>query len=285
MTILFALCAGLCNALNVLTQHLASTTAPSGQKGWRIVPYLFRSPLWLFGWVALAGAFVFQALALYKGQLSVVQPLLVSELVFVLVLRRIWIKQSIRRVTWSAAVLTSLGLAAFLVAAQPHGGHTHPTAESWISATIGMITAAAIGVVLAQWGSPSRRAALYGSATAVMWALVATFMKSTSDTFAQSGAGGAFLHWPVYALAASGLIAEILNQITLHSGPLSVSQPFLVIVDPLASIVLSVWVFGEHFTPSPTSLIGGALGFIGMCIGATILTRTAPANVEPAAAT
>jgi hypothetical protein len=50
--------------------------------------------LWLFGGVALAGAFIFQALALHVGLLSVVQPLMATELIFALVLRQFWIHQS-----------------------------------------------------------------------------------------------------------------------------------------------------------------------------------------------
>src|SRR6267154_5662293 len=34
----------------------------------------------------------------------------------------------------------------------------------------------------------------------------------------------------------------------LHVGPLWVSQPFLVIIDPIVSVALSVWLFGERFT-------------------------------------
>ena len=34
----------------------------------------------------------------------------------------------------------------------------------------------------------------------------------------------------------------------MHVGPLSVSQPLIVIVDPIVSIALSVWVYGETFT-------------------------------------
>ncbi len=283
MTVLFALAAGLCNAVNVVTQHIASTAAPSRRvHGWRFVLYLFRSPMWLFGWVALVGAFVFQALALHQGQLSVVQPLLVSELIFALVLRRIWIHQSIRGVTWSAAALTAVGLTLFLVAAEPQGGHDRPTTAAWVSATVATGALVAIMALAGMWGTPARRAALFGSATAALWALVATFMKTTTDSFAQYGPAGAFTHWPVYALAASGLAAEVLNQVTLHVGPLSMSQPFLVIVDPLVSIVLSVWVFGEHFTPNPGALVLGVLSFTGMCIGVTLLARTAPRTMEPA---
>jgi hypothetical protein len=32
-----------------------------------------------------------------------------------------------------------------------------------------------------------------------------------------------FARWPVYALAAAGVVTEILQQATLHVGPLSVS--------------------------------------------------------------
>ncbi len=109
MAVVFALLAALSNAASVSTQHIASTAGPRRSSGWRVVLYLFRNPLWLFGWVALAAAFLFQALALHDGLVSVVQPLLVTELVFALVLRQFWIHQSIRPITWVAAALTCAG--------------------------------------------------------------------------------------------------------------------------------------------------------------------------------
>ena len=78
MAVVFALLAALSNAASVSTQHIASTAGPRRSSGWRVVLYLFHNPLWLFGWVALAGAFLFQALALHDGLVSVVQPLLVT---------------------------------------------------------------------------------------------------------------------------------------------------------------------------------------------------------------
>ena len=49
MVIVFALLAALSNAVNEATQHIASTAAPRQSSGWRLIVYLFRSPLWLFG--------------------------------------------------------------------------------------------------------------------------------------------------------------------------------------------------------------------------------------------
>ena len=132
MTIVFALLAALCNAVNVTTQHVASTSDPRRSKGWRLVLYLFSSPLWLLGWVALAAAFVFQAFSLHRGEMSVVQPLLVTELVFVLVLRRVVIHQAIRAITWWAAGLTCMMLALFVVMSEPQGVTTSlPATLGW----------------------------------------------------------------------------------------------------------------------------------------------------------
>jgi len=284
VTVAYALLAALCNALNVTTQHAASISSPKKASGWRFIAYLFRNPLWLFGWIALAGAFIFQALALSAGQLSVVQPLLVTELVFALVLRRAWLHQAIRPITWWAAAVTCLSLGVFLATSEPQGGNPVPDSRVWVSACVTTIGAAAVLALLGMRGPPARRAALLGSATAILWALVATFIKTTTETLSQFGVAGMFTHWPLYALAAAGLAAELLQQATLHVGPLSVSQPFLVVVDPIASIGLSIWIFGEYFPEDALRLTVGAAGFAVMCAAVAVLTRTAPATMSAAAA-
>jgi len=225
MVIVFALLAALSNAVNEATQHVASTAAPRRSSGWRLVLYLFRDPLWLFGWVALAGAFVFQALALHDGQLSVVQPLLASELVFMLVLRRFWIHQSIRLITWGAAAVTCAGLTVFIIAGQPEGGQPNPVGQHWLAAGLACCAGAAVLAVLAHWGSPGLRAALYASAAAVMWALVATFIRATTDTLAQFGVAGMFAHWPVYALAAGSVVALFWSRRRCMSGRCELLSP------------------------------------------------------------
>ena len=280
VVIVFALLTALSNAVSVTTQHIASTADPHRSSGWRLVLYLFRSPLWLFGWAALAGSFLFQALALHNGPISVVQPLLVTELIFALVLRRFWIHQSILLVTWGGGALACVGLAVFLVAGEPRGGQPTPTSHHWIAAAAACGGGAAVLVALAQWGSPSRRAALYASAAGTMWALVAVFIKTMTDTLTQFGVGGMFLHWPVYALAVSGVAGVLLEQAALHVGPLRISQPFLVIIDPLVSIALSVWLFDEHFIPDAAILAVAAIAFAVMCAGVVLLTQTAPATMQ-----
>ncbi len=282
LTIIFALAAAFTNALNMVTQHRASISDPGHSKGWRFVRYLASNPMWLFGWVALAGSFVFQALALHDGQMSVVQPILVTELVFALVLRRLWIHQQIRNLTWWAAAVTCGSLALFVTVSEPTGGNVLPTSSAWIGATVATGGAAAILALIGSSGSPVRRAAALGAATAILWALVATFIKAMTDTLTQFGPVGMFAHWPVYALIVFSILAELLNQVTLHVGPLSISQPLVVLVDPIVSIVLSVWVFAEVFTENALRLTVGVISFALMCAAATVLARTTPATMDAA---
>jgi drug/metabolite transporter (DMT)-like permease len=282
LTVVFALAAAFSNAVNVFTQHWASIGAPKREKGWRLIPYLFRQPLWLFGWVAAVGGFAFQAVALNFGELSVVQPILVTELVFVLLLRRVWIRQDVAGAAWAAVLVVCVALAVFLTMAEPMGGRPAPETAKWLSALVVIGVAIALLTVLGTRGSPVRRTAAFAVAAALAWALMATFIKTATNTLASSGLGGMLTSWPVYALAAAAVIGTLLEQAALHVGPLSVSQPLLVIVNPFASIALSVWLFDERFTDSPAKIAIAALALAVLAVGVTVLSRTAPQDFTPA---
>ncbi len=283
-TVVFSLVAAFSNAVNLMTQHSASVGAPKRDKLWKLIRYLLHQPLWLLGWVAAVGAFAFQALALHNGQLSVVQPLLVTELVFALILRRAWLHQDVTGGAWTSAFVVCVALAVFLTVAEPQGGHPNPDPGEWLSALATFGGVVVLLSLLAMRGSPVRRAALFAAAAGLSWAVMATFIKSTTDTLAAFGFFGMFTHWPLYALAAAAVVGTLLQQAALHVGPLSVSQPLLVVVDPFASIILSVWLFDEHFTDSPANIVVGAVAFAVMAGGVTMLSRTAPADLAPSRA-
>lgn len=280
MVIVFSLLAALCNAINEATQHVASTTAPRRAAGWRLVRYLLSDRLWLFGSAAQVGAFAFQALALANGLLSVVQPLLAIELVFMLVLRKIWIRQSIPAAAWAAALLACVSLTVFLISGEPTGGRSTPAGDHWLGAVLACCVVAAVLMLASRRGSPGTRAALAAAACGVMWALVATFIKATTETVTDFGVLGMFVHWPVYALVVGSVVALALQQAALHVGPLRSSQPFLVIVDPMVSIILSVWLYEEHFTTDGAVLATAAVAFTVMCLSIVLLTQTTPATMR-----
>ena len=79
VAVAFALAAAFSSAVTLITQHATSIRALKRDKGWRLPLYLVRQPLWLLGWGAAAGTFIFQARTLCNGPMSVVQPVLVSS--------------------------------------------------------------------------------------------------------------------------------------------------------------------------------------------------------------
>ena len=131
------------------------TRTSRGEVRWRTAIDLVRQPVWLLGALFLVGTFGFQALALYFGPLSVVQPVLVLELIFTLGLRVFLLHDGIASRTWSAALMICVGLAAFLVVASPSEGTDVPNAGQWIPAvsTRGLIVL--VLLLLSRHGSPA----------------------------------------------------------------------------------------------------------------------------------
>jgi hypothetical protein len=215
----------------------------------------------------------------------VVQPVLITELVFVLALRRVWIHQRVAAAAWVSVLVVCVALAVFLIAAEPTGGQATPETKQWLSAVLVFGGAIVVLTALGRTGSPMRRAAVFAIAAAVTWAMEATFLKAATDTLTAFGIPGMLIRWPVYALIGAGIAGTVLEQAALHVGPLSVSQPMLVIINPFASIILSVWLFNERFTNSPAKVIVAVLSFAVMAVGVVMLTRTAPQDLsrsEPA---
>lgn len=249
IAIVFALLTALANGLAVTTQHIASTSSTRRDAGWRFVVFLLRHPLWLFGWLALGGSLLFQALALHYAAMSLVQPLLVFELAFALVLRRTWLHQGVSSRAWVASVATTFFLGAFLIATTRSNG-VSSLARHWGGPTVACAGGVVILVIAGWTGTPGRRAALWGSATAILWALEAAFIKECTDLITRVGYGGLLSHWPLYAFIVCGVTGLVMEQAALHVGPLRSSQTAIVIVDPVVSVLLGASIFGERLGTS-----------------------------------
>jgi drug/metabolite transporter (DMT)-like permease len=275
--IVFAILSAASSACSAVLQRLAvADRAAEGRPAWRTAIDLVRQPAWLLGALFLVGTFGFQALALYFGPLSVVQPVLVLELVFTLGLRAFLLRDHIASRTWSAALMICVGLASFLVVASPSEGTGVPDARQWIWAvgSRGLIVVTAL--LLSRHGSPARRAALFGAATAVVWSVDAAFVKQTVDLLARSGVAGLLAHWPLYAMIATGVLGTILLQSAYAVGPLAASQATMLIVDPLASIVLGIEIFNEQLHAGPGSLLGVVASLAVLGAGVVMLSIWAP---------
>ncbi|MBC2878969.1 MULTISPECIES: DMT family transporter [Streptomyces] len=274
LTLLFAVLAALSNATAVVLQRMAARTVPKADAfSLRLVRDLLRHPAWFAGIAAVLCAAVFQALALSLGSLSLVQPIFVSELPFALLIAGTVFRRRLPAYGWAAILLVAAGLGLALAAAAPGGAHVHVGTARWLAALTAAVAAMAACVAAALPRPRGKaRAALFGAAAAVGYALTAALMKDAATTFARHGAGAFFTCWQTYAFAAAGAASLFLLSNAMESGPLLASQPALTLGDALVSLTLGLVVYEEHVRTG-WWLIPEAVGALMIAAGALILPR------------
>lgn len=274
-----ALLTALSNGLGVTVQHIASTSSTHGERGWRFIRLLLLHPLWLIGWLAMGGSLLFQALALHFAAMSLVQPILVLELVLMLILRRAWLRQAVVARAWAASLVTAASLGVFLVATtRASGAPVHYV--RWFVPGVWCVSVVVVLVLLGRRGAPGRRAALWGAATAVLWALEAAYIKQCTDVITRWGYAGLLTRWPFYAFVVCGVTGLTCEQIALHVGPLRSSQTAIVIVDPVVSVVLGAWIFGERLGVTWSWRAVAVVALIVSLASAWVLIGATPNTME-----
>ena len=256
MVFVLALAASLANALTSVFQRMGVEQAPaSATLRLSLISYALRRRIWLLGFALMIVSF-----------LSQVQPILTTELVFLVVILAVYFRFSVGRREWLGSLAVTGGLAGFLYFAHPEYGTLAPALWEWIVVGVACGGAIAIAVALALRGPPWWRAAMFGTAAAIAFAFTAACTKAVAG-FAASDWASLFRHWQTYALAFFGALAVFLAQNAFHAGPIVASQSTLVLVDPLASILIGVGLFGDNLQTSgawgPLEALSLLVTFIG----------------------
>jgi drug/metabolite transporter (DMT)-like permease len=269
-----AVLAAFSNALSAIFQRIGVQNAPDDKAmSWSLIREALRHLIWFAGVALIFVGFVLQAVAFRFGRLSSVQPIVTTELLFLVLILGVWFRYRLTWREWLGAGAAAGGLATFLLIAAPGGGTFVPTLSSWVVVfvVVGGITVAtaALGFTGPRWF----RAAMFGSAGASMFALSAALTKQFS-TLVTDGWGHVFTNWDPYALAVTGLVGLFLVQNSFHAGPITASQSALTIVDPLTSVIIGIWLFHDHLDTSQWRL---PLEFAAICvvvIGVMLLSRS-----------
>ncbi|MGI5273305.1 DMT family transporter [Nonomuraea sp. CA-218870] len=272
ISVVLALLAAACNAAASNLQRQAARSLPTDEGfGLGELLTLIRRPVWLAGIAALIGGFVFQASALATGPLALVQPVLVTELPFTLLLIPIVLGGHVGRRLWLAVATMTGGLVVFLLSARPGVGHDRPSMEVWaLAATATIGTILGLCAVARLFGGRGRPA-LFGVATGFGFAFTAALMKETLATL-ESDPGSLATSWQPYAMVVAGLCSLFLLQITFKSGPLVVAQPALTTSDPVASILYGTLMFGEDVRAGAWIVLEVA-GMGAIFLGSVMLAR------------
>lgn len=241
-----ALLAAASNALASVLQRHAARSAPARMAfHLELIWHLMRRPAWLGGIGALTGGFVFQAAALGFGGLSLVQPLLVVELPFTMLIAARMFRIRLGRESWLAIGALTTGLAVLLVAARPSAGTRFPQGMAWMIAAVVTVAVVAGLVIAARHARGGVRAPLLGIAAGIGFAFTAALMKEAIRILERDPNALAST-WSPYAMVVAGLLSLYLLQNALQSGPLVALQPALNVSDPVASIAYGVGLFGEE---------------------------------------
>jgi hypothetical protein len=271
--VLAAACA-LSNALASILQRMGVEDAPEEDAlRLSLITHALKRGVWLCGFTFIVATFLLQSVALHIGRLSQVQPIFTSELLFLVLLLATWFRFRIGLREWLACLAAAGGLAGFLAIAQPGGGKLTPTNTEWIVAGSICGVAAALAIVAALHGPRWWRAAAFGAAGAVGFAFTASLIKLVSD-YVTADWVQIFGHWQTYALALCGVASLFLAQNAFHAGPIAASQSALVLVDPLASILIGIGLYGDRLRTAGADGPLEALALIVMFVGAAVIAHS-----------
>jgi hypothetical protein len=274
MVYVLALGAAFANALTSILQRMGVEDAPSNSTmRLSLMSYALRRGIWIAGFLCMILSFLMQAVALHLGRLTQVQPILTTELLFLVLILGSSFGFRIGWTDWLATIATAGGLAGFLLFAAPGGGNEIPSTSGWLQVGFACATAAGIALVLARRGSPWRRAAMFGSAAAIGFAFTAALTKVVANYAAKDWAA-LWQHWETYALAICGLVSVFLAQNAFHAGPIAASQSTLVLIDPFASILIGIGLFGDQLRTSGAWGPLEAISLLIMFTGAFFLCRS-----------
>lgn len=236
---LFALAAAL-------QQREAATLSDDQVGSIKMLLVLLRRPLWLGGVAADAGGFVAVAAALAVGRLVVVQPLIVTVLLFALPLSSRLTGRRVRPVDWWWAIALTVSLALIVVIGDASKGNdTAPTSEWVVAAAIAAVPMVA-ALVVAGHRSGATRALMLGIAAGILFgfndALITTVTKNVDlDVVAVLKA------WPVYALIVVLIVGTWMQQASYQAGALQASLPAITGLEPVVGMVLGLTLFDERF--------------------------------------
>jgi drug/metabolite transporter (DMT)-like permease len=242
---------------------------------------LVGQKVWLLGTLALFAGYLFQAGALDRGRLSVIQPLLVTTVVFALPLGYFLTKQHVGRREVVGAVVIIIGLGLFVSFGDPAGGNENASNLQWAIA-IGLLSLLSVLLlVFGRGGGLSMKAAVYGTVAGILFGLSSALTKPTLD-FLHESVGTMLSHWECYALAVAGVLGFLLQQVSLGTGRLAPSVATVSVANPIVGILIGILLLDERLSRPAWHIVVAVGGLSLALVGAVVISLAREAIKEEA---
>ena len=260
----------------VLQQQSAETAPESLFLSFRLFGDLFRKRKWLAGIGCMIVGQILAAWSIGHLALSVVEPLLTTNLLVALILAVPLSHQAVRITEVAGALLLIAGETILSLARSIEPiGESFGSFSHWPAAAI--IAGIAFAAVQAGRRRSGRyRATLTGLGAGLVFGIQDALTRQTLQILQHHGMSGLLHSWSAYCLVATGAVGILLMQSAFNAGPLHSSLPTITAGEPVAGILLGIVVFGDRISLSPASLAMHAGGLAALVLGVILVAR-APA--------
>jgi hypothetical protein len=277
LVLVLAVSAACCMGLGFVLQQNAAQRAPLGDfLSPRLLLDLMRMPRWLGGTGLVVAGMALGAVALGRGELSLVEPLLATNLLFALALSRKQTGRPLGRQGWAGLALLAGGVAAFVVAGEPRGGAAvADPLRHWL--IIGLMTGSAL--LLTAYAKRPRLSyapVLLGLAAGLLYGVQDALTRVSGERLSAGGLTHLLTSWQPYAVLLIGVTALILVQSAFETAPLRMSLPALTAAQPLAGIACGVGFLGDRLRTDAGALTWEACGLAAV-VGGIVLLGLHPA--------
>ncbi|MGH3776102.1 MAG: DMT family transporter [Pseudonocardiaceae bacterium] len=276
-----ALLAAMLFALASAAQQRSAAAVPE-QGGVELMRVLVRRPLWWAGTLSDVGGYAAQAAALAFSSLLLVQPLLVTTLLFALPLGARYAGHRLRAADWGWAVLLTGSLAVFVMTGDPTEGVDRASLEQWlpVAAVLGALLAGCLVGAAARRGTT--RAVLLAVATGVAYGITAALTKGVVSLL-DDGVLTILTSWETYALAVAVAGGTLLQQSAFQAGDLGASLPAVTVGEPVVGVAIGVTVLGEQLRAGGAEWVLIGVLVVVLVVATVALARSAArsAGIEP----
>jgi drug/metabolite transporter (DMT)-like permease len=274
IAVIAALAAGCTFAVGSVLQQDAARQAPKEMSlSWRLLVDLAHRPRWLAGIGMDVGSFGLQALALAFGPIALVQPLLVTGILFSVPLSVRWRGKRMGPVEWGGTAAVAAGLSLFLVAASPQEGVPQTSFSTWLLVLIAAGGLMAVMIIAGRVATGAVRASLWAVAAGAAFGVLAALTKTSTWLLGQ-GAVAFFTAWEPYAMAFAAFAGIICQQSAFQAAPLPASMPVMDSVEPTVAVLIGVFAFAESLSTTGLALAGEAVGICALIAGIVVLDRS-----------
>lgn len=270
LTISLGLLAALLFAVAaVLQQRGTAAIDDRDALGAGMLTALARRPVWLLGMAADIAGFGVQAWALTTGSLLLVQPLLVTTLLFALPLGAWANRRGLTAEEWGWSAVLIGALVVFVVLGQPTAGIDRPPFSSWVPVLV-VSTPVVAGCVWSAASLPhgTRRSLLLAIAAGLLLGLSAPLTKGGIDGFSE-GVAAAIVSWELWGMALTASLGTFWQQSSYQAGDVQTSLPTVSVLKPVVAMALGLTTYQERLLidgPPDLLLVGALVAMVAATI-------------------